>query len=245
MSAPVTQDTIRVEVHGRRQAPKPEPQPFNYKLVAYGGVALLVAGLFYWYMNREPASNEPPQIKRITQAERKRDIATIAAGIKDQDIGVAVRSIDALGNIGDSSHYQYLQPALRDSREQVREAAFRRYAQVGDPKNVEVISSALSNDPSPGVKVAAATTLGALRTTNDPALQSLIKGLYDQDPAVRMASNSAIEAIFVGVRFNYDFRMPNSDPKNVQAIAAIREAASKWKQNVQMDVRREQQQGKR
>ena len=39
-------------------------------------------------MNREPASNEPPQIKRIIQAERKRDIATIAAGIKDQDIGV-------------------------------------------------------------------------------------------------------------------------------------------------------------
>jgi HEAT repeat protein len=225
MSAPVTEDTIKVEIHGRKQAARPERQPFNYRLLAYGGTAVVVAGLFYWYMNREPASTEPPQVRRITQAEKSKDIATIAAGIKDQDTSVAVRAVSALGNVGDASHYQYLQPALRDGREQVREAAMRSYAQVGDRQNVEVVSSALANDASPGVRVAAAGALGAMRTTNEPALQALIKGLYDRDPAVRIASISSIETIFMGIRFNYDFRLSNSDPKNVATIAAIRDAA--------------------
>jgi HEAT repeat protein len=242
MSAPVTEGEVRIEIHDRKHShSKPERQPFNYRLVAFGVAAVLLAGLFHWYMNREPASKEPPELRRITQAERKKDVATIAAAVKDPDATVAVRAVDALGNIGDPSLYQHLQPALRDNREQVREAAMRNYAFVGDRNNVQAVSSALSSDASPAVRMAAASTLGALRTTSEPALQSLIRGLYDRDSSVRLASISALQNIFAGIRFNYDFRLSANDPKNAEAIAAIRKAAAQWKQNVEMDVRREQQ----
>lgn len=223
------------------------PRSFDSRIIIFAVIAVVLAGGAYWFFLRERVSDDgvPAALRPVVAAERKKDVKAIAAAITDKNPDVAARAVQALGEVGNrQEHAQYLQPALVDSRPKVREQAMIQYARVGDPTNVAPLTTALERDGSREVRAAAAQAMGAMRTTDAPAWNALYKGLVDPDPVVRHSAWGAVQQIFQGVRFNYDPDQPGTNESRA-ALVAIQKAMKTWKRNVELDVQREQQQGKR
>jgi HEAT repeat protein len=86
---------------------------------------------------------------------------------------------------------------------------------LGDESDPHLLMNALQTDPSPAVRVAAATALGKLKCWEAGPL--LIDALEDPDSRVRSRAGAAIDRI-VGVKLGFDA----TDPKRNLVIQKIK-----------------------
>ncbi|MCD6303756.1 MAG: HEAT repeat domain-containing protein [Planctomycetes bacterium] len=114
------------------------------------------------------------------------------------------------------SQLPVLKKAARSPDARVRETAVIGMGRLGKDTDPTVLMDALRSDPSPAVRVAAATALGRLKYWDAGPL--LIDALSDPDPRVRSRAGAALNRI-VGVDLGYDALAPDRD----RAIQRIRD----------------------
>jgi hypothetical protein len=211
-------------------------------LIVLGVPTIVLAG----YLSRRiflsggPADQESPEVQRITKLTQAKDTVALRAALKHQDPRVAAAAVEGLASIGGAGAREELEPVFNDPRGQVREAAVAQYGQITDRFNVEPLNQAVTQDPAPAVRAAAAKALGNLRSWN--GTDALLRGLSDSDPFVRECSYMAIQRI-IGVRYQYD---PEGPPaQRAQMAAMIRRDLPKFKNAYDYDMKRQDQKGNR
>ena len=208
-----------------------DAEPRSKTVYIVGAIALVLGAGVWWFTRSSDTSHEPPKLRAVAKLEQKKDTKALLAALKDPDPEVAIRAAQALGTIGDNTIQAAYQPALSDSRPDVRAAAVRSYASIASDAQVAPLAQAVETDPEPAVRAAAAQSIGRMRSMN--GADALIKGLSDRDVAVRQASIGAIQSILRGMRFpTYN---PETPASNGPAIAAIQKALRESAKNVEMD----------
>lgn len=175
--------------------------------VAWGGSRL--------FFRSGPDEPESLQAKQVAQLQHQRDVKGLSQAAKQPDPVLAVRAVQALGDLPGAEARQAVDAAARDARPAVREAAMSQYARVGSRDDVGVLRSAVATDREPAVRAAAAKTLGELRSWN--GLEALLAGLNDSDVYVRRCSMAAIERI-TGVHYPYDADGPADQRARMAAV---------------------------
>jgi HEAT repeat protein len=106
---------------------------------------------------------------------------------------VRIRTISALGDLGDTRAVVPLTEVLHDSAPVIRAGAARALGQIGGDRALGALLSLLS-DPDELVRETSAIALGKLKRTESlPALRDAANG--ELKPHVRQAMNAAIQSI--------------------------------------------------
>jgi HEAT repeat protein len=118
-------------------------------------------------------------------------VATVMAGVADQDVRVRRASVQILGDVPGDEAAAALEAALRDDDATVRATALRSLATAGRADGWKAAVSA-SSDPEAAVRAAAVRAIDALAGDSSERIDSVRGLLGDEDPAVRSAAASAL-----------------------------------------------------
>lgn len=211
-------------------------------MIVLGIPTIVLAGYLsrFIFLSGGPTDLEPAELQRITKLTLAKDTGALKAALKHEDPRVAAAAVEGLASIGGASARDEIEPIFRDPRGQVREAAVNQYGQITDRFNVEPLNQAVTQDPAPAVRAAAAKALGNLRSWN--GTDALVRGLSDPDPFVRECSYMAIQRI-IGVQYQYD---PEGPPaQRAQMASLIRRDLPKFRGAYEYDMKRQEQKGNR
>ena len=129
------------------------------------------------------AGKKVQQIEQIVESRELSAVEKLKLFIADEDWYVRGEAARAVGMLSDKSAIALLTPLIRDTNWFVRESAIASLANLGEAKMPlqELFLTGNSFD-----KTRAATSLAATKSTD--AFDILLKGIKDENPAVRRTS---------------------------------------------------------
>lgn len=197
-----------------------------YPAVVVGCLAVLLAAGCSDSSNNLSSSDQAERMRAIFAVAARADdnaVEQLAPLVKDADIKVASEAIVALGRIRSDRAREVLQTVVTsEPRGDLRMWAATGLAQHKDPKVVEVLRRAVSRDPAPKVRAAAAAAVGRIGTVDDaPYLADA--AMSENDQSVVRSEVTAIQSL-VGVYFGYK---PDAPPEARRAVLTrIRDQAA-------------------
>ena len=134
----------------------------------------------------------------IDQQERREAIATLIASLngKKEPAGNRAEICRSLGELGGPQAREALLTVVNNSDEEaiVRGEACRGLGKVGAPEDATILARIMVLDRDLDTRLAAVNGLASLKTQDDRVLSTLISGMENDDPAVRLASVEALKA---------------------------------------------------
>lgn len=208
------------------------------RLALVAGVGgLLAVGMAIWaFSGGDGGDKAAPAVDRVVKAEQGRDAAALSAAVADPNPEAARAAIRGLARVSGPASVPRIQTALADARPPVRYQAAIQLGQFG-PAARDALPAVrqAAKDSDPSVRAAAAYSLGKFQTVE--AVEPLVAGLEDPDPAVRRAAIGSLQDMFKVVYRSYD---PDAgQPQRDRAVAEVRKmlpghilAYNLWQKNL-------------
>ncbi len=193
-------------------------------ILAVAGV-LIVAAVGALLLTRQD-SELSPEMARIAQLQKARDVAGLTEMAKRSNTDVARKAVAALGPLGQSATGALI-VTMKDPRPKVRSKAAITLNQtiskgVIDQKDAQqALVQAAKSDPDPEVRASALTTLGHTRAYE--AFETVLDGMEDTDVGVRDAGYQAMYKI---LRIGFRYKADDPEPARRKVVQQIR---SLWK----------------
>lgn len=149
-------------------------------------------------------------LAKVRRLQEDRDVKGLAEAASSSETRLAVQATRALGGMGPQAAGHIVR-GLKDAREPVREAAACAMGRLGralserQRDEVGELARVGGEDPSPRVRAAAVTALGAIRAYEE--METLLKGMDDSNETVRRRAAGAAASI-LGRRYRYDAKDP-------------------------------------
>jgi len=220
--------------HGQSAGRKPLDRT-KKAWIAFACLITVSAGV-WWWQNRPAPDSDPdladhPEIAQVQKLKSKNDTTALAPLVKDRDVVVASRAVQALGDLGDS---RAVASAMSDSRSEVRFAAASAIGASAGPEHIPALSKVMREDTNRDVRLAAMRSLSSVHDFS--IFDHLIAALQDSDPNIRRSALGAIEKR-IGLVFP-DFKPNGSSESRAQAIAHIRQLLPAYKKGFEEDAAR-------
>jgi len=149
-------------------------------------------------------------LAKVGRLQEDRDVQGLAEAASSSETRLAVQATRALGSMGPEAA-AHIQRGLKDTREPVREAAACAMGRLGRrlpdrrPDEVGGLARVGREDPSPRVRAAAVTALGAIRAYEQ--METLLDAMNDRNATVRRRAAEAAARI-LGRHYRYDAKDP-------------------------------------
>ncbi len=154
-----------------------------------------------------PADAGPPKLTKAEQA------AALVSQLDTEDFEQSETAQAALVKLGRDA-VQPLAKALTSGSQNLRTNAIVTLGKIKAPESLAPLTRALSSDPVPEIRTAAA---GALAQLSDlGALDALLQALLDKDEDVQFAADEALQALTGN--FSLTSEVETDDPKEIQKI---------------------------
>jgi HEAT repeat protein len=130
--------------------------------------------------------------------EQKAEVATFLAGKLDERAEPTVtRAVicRTLGELHRPEARESLRRSCDDPEAVVRAAACRALGKLNNPEDAAVLARIMAADLDPDCRIAAIEGLGWLRATDPRVKITLVDGMENPDPAIRLASYEALQRI--------------------------------------------------
>ena len=190
---------VSLEEGLRRLAPEHELM-LVYRAPSGGAAASLVeVRVFAGTRPDDPrsAAADLAEIRRLLRSGGQEGTARLADLLGAPDSTVRTRAATALGRVGGMNAEAPLTAALSDQVAEVRLQAVDALRRVAGARAIPALQGLLLRDPDPGVRRAAARTLGMLR--EPPATSALTAAAADPDASVRQEVARALRRHGVAV----------------------------------------------
>lgn len=134
----------------------------------------------------------------ISPQERQQAIAALVAALrgKSEPAGNRAEICRSLGELGGPQAREALLTVVNNSDEEaiVRGEACRALGRTGAPEDATILARIMVLDRDLDTRLAAIHGLTGLKTRDDRILATLVTGMENEDPAIRLASLEALKA---------------------------------------------------
>ncbi len=125
-------------------------------------------------------------ISALGKIADERAIPTLLSLLEHSDNNVKKLAMEALAQIGNPSYSEKIKPFLDSEDDILRESAAESMYCLRDPSAIDKLITLSAKDPDHQVRLKSLTALGAY--DDEKAFQALLRGAYDENPIVRIAS---------------------------------------------------------